>query len=105
MLSAYTDQVIGIVPEAKIADVNTDAAAWDPDTGGANTLGDKLGLSADGSTPSTHRAFCQQVTPAILASMQASATANSWNLYKASDGHTWTSILTTEGLQVIPPPA
>ncbi len=104
MPSDYIDEVIGIVAVADAAAVNVDAAIWDPDTGGDQTVVAPR-LSADGTEPATHIGFCQSVTSSMLTQMTTSSTTIGWNMYKASEDHTPASVLAAESLQPINAPA
>ncbi len=98
-MSSHIDDIIGVVAVADVAAFNAFAATQDP--AGGSTLGDKLGLSASGNAPASHRWFCWRVTAAQKTAMEADAAANGWKIYKSSDGDTAASVLAAEGLAVI----
>lgn len=84
---------------------NTEAAAWDPDKGGAETFR-YVQLSATGLPPSTHTACSTRATDDMQKDILAVTTKHpgmvgKFKVYDVDKGWPWAKVLQTEGLQVI----
>ncbi len=101
MVTDYLHHYIIIVEIDRLIPANARAAAWDPDTGGAETFG-AVRLSADGNEPATHSACNTAATDTMKARILEAQSQVPWQeLYSEADGWTWESALADAGLQVI----
>ena len=100
MVTEYQHRYIIIVQWNRLVPANARAAAWDPDTGGAETFG-ALRLSADGNEPSTHSACFTAATDTMKAGILEAQSQVPWQeLYDITNGWTWESALMEQGYKL-----
>lgn len=103
MPTAYSHRLFIFVEVGKINAANNQAAAWDPDVGGADTFGPAR-LSPSGDEPATYVATNTAATDTMKAGIeQAFSVVPFAAVYRASDGWTWESALADMGLVMIEP--
>lgn len=100
-MTEYIHRYFIFVQWNKLTPANAQAKAWDPDTGGEYTFGDRR-LSADGEEPATHSACDTPATNTMRTKILAALdNVPFYKIYSTTGGWTMDSALADAGLQVI----